>query len=60
MFQCLQRVETIENEYPALEERLSTLGLDKTLDNIERNKQTDLIRSDWCAVVERIRTVISQ
>lgn len=42
-------VETIENDYPALEERLSTLGLDKTLDNVERNKQTDLIRSDWCA-----------
>lgn len=42
-------LETIENEYPALETRLERLELNKTLDTAKRNKQIDLVRSDWCA-----------
>lgn len=38
----------VENEYPALEERLARLELNKTIDTTERNQQIDLIRSDWC------------
>ena len=38
----------VENVYPALEERLARLELDKTLNTTERNQQIDLVRSDWC------------
>ncbi len=42
-------IETVENEYPSLEKRITALELDKNLAVTERTKQISMIRLDWCA-----------
>jgi len=42
-------LEPIEKGYPALKSRFEGLELEKTIDNAKRMRETELIRSDWCA-----------